>query len=145
MEITAIISEIGSILKTFSWLEEGATKNKEFSRAYKSVLLRDFSVIYDICRKADENLDETKETVTSIFYFALVLGSKRVTDWLRMTESEKQESILVIKRNIRGLRKYLQVKEPTILFPAVIKEGDRTNGTSFFDKTAHAMYSAAQL
>lgn len=145
MEITSIISEIGSILKSFSWLEELTAQNKELSRTHKLVLLRDFSVIADICRKADENLDETKDTISSIFYFALVLGSKRVTDWLRMTESEKQESILVIKSNMEAFIKQLSEDEPVILFPAAIKELDRRSGTSYFDKTAHAMYSAAQL
>ncbi len=145
MEITAIITEIERILKSFSWVEEALSQNKELSTMPKLFLLKDFSTISDICREADETFDEAKDTVTSVFYFALALGSKRVTDWLRMTESERQESILVIKRNIEGLKTSLSADEPAILFPALIKKVDKTSGTSFFDKTAHAMYSAAQL
>src|SRR3989304_2535038 len=145
MEITAVITEIKSILESFSWLEEQASQDKEFSSKSKLILLKDFSVIADICSEAEENLDETKDTITSVFYLGLVLGSKRVTDWLRMTESEKQESILVIKRNIEGLKNYLSADEPALVVPAVIKEIDRNAGTSFFDKTAHALYSTAQL
>lgn len=142
MEINAVLTEIKTILEDgFSWVEK---TEKTARSTLHQLFIGDFSKIIVICREADEQFDEDKNTIGEIFLCGVGVGSKEVTNWFRLPESNK----LIIKRTVAKSIKMAErnlTENPVLHFPAFLKKVDEEAGTSFFDKTAHAMYSAAQL